>query len=83
MVGSHGALGSWDEKKAAKLGFSWGGLWQIEVVLPEDAQKVEYKYLLVDEANGTSFWEGGKNRVLDISDYSGPVETRDTWLVRH
>jgi hypothetical protein len=79
--GSHESLGNWNPAQAAKLGFSWGGLWQVELVIPANVQKVEYKYLLVDESNGSTFWEGGKNRILDFSDYVGPIEARDTWLV--
>ena len=87
LVGDTPLLGSWDVHHGLHLGHLGNGQWIIEVVLPSDfeAEDVEYKYVLVDEAHNVSFWEAGPNHVLSLKHSvvsNGVVELRDTFQVR-
>eukprot|EP00899_Mesostigma_viride_P015996 jgi/Mesvir1/24398/Mv11066-RA.1 len=65
VVGSHPALGSWNAAQGLKLEWSDGDIWVGEALLPE-GEEVEYKYTLVNDAQGGAIasWSPGQNFLL-------------------
>jgi len=81
LVGELSSLGNWDESRAFKMGLGADNLWQAEIELPQDLKSLQYKYLLLDDSNGTKYWEGGNRRTVTL-DSAATVEFRDTWRAR-
>lgn len=76
VCGSTDALGNWDLSKALNLYYEYDGKWSAEIELRTDAEKIEYKYCLIDE-NGGTHWEWGKNRFLYLND----IKTENVYLI--
>lgn len=87
LVGASHVLGEWDVKRGLRLGHLGHGQWMLEVILPRDfvADKMEYKYVLVDDQHNVTFWEAGPNRIIHLKHSvveNGSIELRDTFQVR-
>ncbi|MFN0202485.1 MAG: 4-alpha-glucanotransferase, partial [Bacteroidia bacterium] len=68
LLGNHESLGAWDESKVIWLAASNYPTWNALVPFKEIAQKVEYKYLILDtKTNQISEYETGENRVLEFN----------------
>ncbi|KAL4422984.1 hypothetical protein ABPG77_005464 [Micractinium sp. CCAP 211/92] len=68
LVGSHPALGAWDENRGLPMTWGDGHVWTGEVPLPIGTA-VEFKAVkVVGGAGAYSEWEGGSNHVLLIPD---------------
>lgn len=68
LVGSHPALGAWDETRGLPMTWGDGHVWTGEVPLPIGTA-VEFKAVkVVGGADAYSEWEGGSNHVLLIPD---------------
>ena len=67
VVGSHKALGEWDEKNVALMDNSSFPVWQLDVAFHTEELPVEYKYVLYNtRTRRVEEWEGGDNRYLPI-----------------
>lgn len=79
ITGASKSLGNWNYSKHKKLDYVADGHWSIELELPKNENKLEYKYLFLD-AVGNYHAEWGKHRVLDISKLETPfIEILDSW----
>ncbi|KAL4451967.1 hypothetical protein ABPG75_007629 [Micractinium tetrahymenae] len=68
LVGSHPALGAWDETRGLPMTWGDGHVWTGEVPLPIGTA-VEFKAVkVVGGPDAYSEWEGGSNHVLLIPD---------------
>lgn len=79
LLGSHDAMGSWDEKKALRLHWSQGDHWCVSVDLPSGGVFF-YKYLLKGSDNVTLRWQDGSNSMLVLPE-SWNVPTSSHYLV--
>ncbi len=83
VCGSEPSLGSWNLAQALPLLYnSDAGLWSQEISLPDEQPgTVEYKYILLDERDGTQQWEWGPNRTLSLPLDPRParIELLDYW----
>ncbi|GAA0942776.1 carbohydrate-binding module family 20 domain-containing protein [Actinocorallia libanotica] len=75
VVGSVGALGSWNPAHAVPLTQA-GQDWSRLVIVPKNTS-FEYKYLRKD-ASGNVIWESGANRAYSTGGGTG-LTTDDTW----
>jgi len=76
VVGSIGALGSWNTGAAVALSSANYPLWSVTLDLPVSTY-VEYKYIKKD-GSGTVVWESGSNRTF-TTPASGSTTRNDTW----
>ena len=68
ILGSHPSLGSWDERRYAKMEYIGDSIWLISLNVEAITDKLEYKYVVVDDStNKLTEWEGGFNRELSFS----------------
>jgi 4-alpha-glucanotransferase len=65
VLGSHEALGAWDERKAVIMDDAEFPLWRADIALKGGSQVIEYKYGIYDPvAKVFITWETGTNRSL-------------------
>ena len=65
VCGAHPALGNWQLAAAPLLRYDEAaGCWSHEVTLPDAAGELTYKYVLLDDRDGSAQWEAGPNRHL-------------------
>ncbi|GAB2461468.1 4-alpha-glucanotransferase [Hymenobacter qilianensis] len=66
VCGSEPSLGQWNLDRALFLHYAARtGLWTQEISIPTDhPHPIEYKYVLLDERDGSKHWEWGSNRVV-------------------
>jgi hypothetical protein len=68
VVGAIEQFGEWQATRAFTLTrTSVPGWYRALVMVNESRVPFEYKYVLYDEADGTTLWESGSNRVLENS----------------
>ncbi|MBW3129146.1 4-alpha-glucanotransferase [Hymenobacter profundi] len=67
VCGSEPSLGNWNLDQALNLHFDPAvGTWSQEITLPDTASgTVSYKYMLLNQQDGTQEWEWGPNRTID------------------
>jgi hypothetical protein len=65
VVGSLNELGRWKNFNVAKMKWTEGHIWVINMVLPKQSTVFMYKYVKVVNGNAGS-WEQGYNRVADL-----------------
>ena len=66
VTGSHKIFGDWDPLQGLGLEWTTGNLWKNSVCISEGVlENFEYKYVCLSP-NYTR-WEGGNNRVFDLS----------------
>ncbi len=67
-VGAIEQFGEWQASRALTLTRTHvPGWYRALVMVNESRVPFEYKYVLYDEADGTTLWESGANRVLENS----------------
>jgi 4-alpha-glucanotransferase len=66
VSGSIPELGSWDADQAAEMNYTSDGNWELLIDVDSSLSEFEYKYCLIEEANGTRVWETGKNRPMSL-----------------
>ncbi|MDR1653216.1 MAG: 4-alpha-glucanotransferase [Prevotellaceae bacterium] len=72
IVGASEFLGEWDISKCRKLRCYESGKWQITIPVSELKENAEYKFLIVDNAEGNVLqWEEGPNRFLSLGHFKG------------
>ena len=76
VVGSIGALGSWNPVNAIPLSAANYPVWRRLVIVPKNTS-FEYKYIRKDAA-GNVTWESGSNRTYTAGGGNG-YTTSDTW----
>lgn len=76
VVGSVGALGSWNTANAVKLSAAAYPVWSATVTLPSNTT-LQYKYLKKDP-DGTIEWESGANHTLTTG-AGGAASVDDSW----
>lgn len=81
ISGNSKQFGNFDIEKAVPMNTFDGIKWELDVEAdPIAFLNFEYKYLIVDERNHSSFWEFGANRILQIDAKEFvAVECRDFW----
>lgn len=85
VTGADSQFGNWIVSSARRMRYRADGFWELEVPLEQPLSQLTYKYVLVDDRNGATFWEGGDNRTLQLEHYytknGSIIECRDTWMV--
>ncbi len=67
VIGSHKALGEWDETGVALMSNVDFPIWKLDLHLEEESLPIEYKYVLYNtKSKRIEEWEGGENRYLPI-----------------
>ena len=67
LLGSHHALGAWDQTRAVPLTWTEGDVWTATVDLPAGGIFF-YKYLVCDSQGRTVRWQDGSNSMLVMPD---------------
>lgn len=65
IVGSLPELGKWRDFKVAKMKWTEGHIWVMNIVLPAKSSIFMYKYVKVVNGNAGT-WEQGYNRIADL-----------------
>ena len=81
VCGSHPALGNWQLAAAPRLHYDEAaGCWSHELTLPAAAGELTYKYVLLNEQDGSAQWEAGPNRHLAYDAARAPhLRLADYW----
>jgi 4-alpha-glucanotransferase len=84
VTGADPQFGGWIVSSARRMQYRVDGFWELEVPLEKPLSCLTYKYVLVDDRNGATFWEGSDNRSLPLDTYyankEATIEFRDTWM---
>ncbi|AIZ62598.1 hypothetical protein PK28_00900 [Hymenobacter sp. DG25B] len=68
VCGNLPELGAWQPDHGVALQYQPDtGVWMCEVTVPDAELALEYKYLLIDERDGSSQWEWGPNRQEQVA----------------
>jgi 4-alpha-glucanotransferase len=82
ISGSIPQLGMGKVAKSHPLTYKWDeNTWTGTVEVSPRELQLEYKYLIVNDMNGSIIWEGGENRTIDLSLVSdlGEIVLNDNW----
>ncbi|MCG8475792.1 MAG: 4-alpha-glucanotransferase, partial [Cytophagales bacterium] len=72
VLGSHEALGHWDEKRALRLNGEAHPFWTADIRWPETTEPISYKYGIYNPAQKEVVeWEAGPNRLLHAEQFNG------------
>lgn len=81
LVGSVPALGNGEEALAARMNFVGNGHWMLEIDVPENLRRIDYRYLVrFDSGGAMREWNKGHTLLLDPS--SDAYHACDAWLDR-
>eukprot|EP01027_Heterolobosea_sp_BB2_P000860 GEZU01001282.1.p1 GENE.GEZU01001282.1~~GEZU01001282.1.p1 ORF type:complete len:262 (+),score=62.71 GEZU01001282.1:320-1105(+) len=65
IVGNIPQLGNWEPARAPTMTWNDGHMWTIGIMMSrEEAERVEYKYIVYENKTLPPRWEGGNNRKL-------------------
>lgn len=66
IVGSHPAMGSWNQTRYLKMNYCGGYEWMLTVNMDGLQLPIEYKYVIIDEKDNIFIsWEEGENRYIE------------------
>lgn len=65
LSGSSEQFGAWDLAQALKMNYQENGLWKVTTEMGQLTERVEYKYLMLDE-QGNRHEEWGSNHFIDL-----------------
>jgi len=81
IVGDCPQLGKWDVNRAIRLDWGPGGLWSCVIHIPGRISAIEYKYIIIDTANGgieNPQWEWGRNHRISKREHRDTRRTGGT-----
>ena len=78
VSGGHPRLGNWQDEQAIPMHHQGGGSWTFTMELPDASGILAYRYLLIDENNGTHHREWGAPREVTLP-LDGTLQVRDAW----
>ena len=74
LIGSHPAIGSWNEARYLRMEYMGQGDWLLSVNMAAVLMPLEYKYVVVDDkSHSLVTWEEGDNRMVDSELADGQV----------
>lgn len=83
VIGSHEALGNWDENKKVRLDDSGFPIWSVALNADKFTFPLEYKYLIVDTLTDKVLaWGGGPNRKIESIDLEELTFITDEHFIR-